>query len=457
MMENKATALKTKSDLAFLLSISFPMIISQGTDTVMLFVDRLFLSRLGTEYIAPAMSGGLTSFVIISLFLGITGYVNAIVAQYYGANLRTRCSSALAQAVYLSFAGYPVLIFASPLVKHLFIVVGHTDSQVLLEYSYFSVLIFGSLFSLLRNSLAGFFIGIGKTRIVMTASIIGMCVNIPLNYLLIFGKLFFPRLEIIGAAIGTIGGNIVSAGILIVVYLSRHYRHCFKTSRNWKPDIPLLKKLLYYGFPSGIEGFLNVFAFNLFLQLFHSVSEDVAAAVTITFNYDMVAFIPMVGLNMATTSVVGRHMGAGDIKGAEKATWLALRVAWVYAGSMMLLFVFGAPFLVRVFLPEAASAFQGNVVSLAEVMLRLAAFYTLADATQLVTSGALKGAGDTHWIMRATVTAHWIMAVISFFMIKVFSFQPVVIWIFFIFFVISLGCLLVVRFRGGTWKRIRLV
>ena len=163
---------------------------------------------------------------------------------------------------------------------------------------------FGSIFILLRNTLVGFFLGIGKTRIVMFSNITGMVVNILLNYIFIFGKLGFPALGIQGAALGTIGGSTTITLILAIAYLSRRYNNFFNTRKLNIFDKKLMKKLLRFGLPAGIELFLNVFAFTVFVQLMHSYSEDIAAAVTITFNWDIVAFIPMMGLSFATTALV---------------------------------------------------------------------------------------------------------------------------------------------------------
>jgi len=445
-----------KPTLKSLLYIALPMIISQASETVMMFVDRLFLSWMGKAYISAAMSGGLSAFAFMSLFIGTVGYVNALSAQFFGAKKEKECVSTVIQGFQLSILFYPLALLLIPLVGKFFAVSGHSALQIELEYTYFRVLMWGGLLALFRTVLAGFFLGIGKTRTVMYANLAGMVINIPVNYILIFGKFGFPALGIVGAAIGTLAGSL----LICLILLSSFLRHKIYTEQSreaiWKFDKFIMGKLLRYGLPSGVEMFLNVFAFNLFVQMMHSYSEDVAAAVTITFNYDMLAFIPMLGLGFATTSLVGQQMGADNPDGAVKVSHLSMRVGLTYAFCMMMIFIFGAGRLVGVFtggLSEADTA----IVPLAKTMLRLAAIYTLADVIQLVLAGTLRGAGDTKWVMYISVVLHWGMAVSAYFMIKVFVLNPVTVWMGFISFIVILGAAMFMRYQFGPWKKMRII
>ncbi len=447
---------KKQLSLQDILAIALPMIISQASETIMLFADRLFLSRLGKEFMAAAMSGGLTSFTVVSLFGGIVGYSNALVAQYYGAKRLKKCSQSANQAIFLSVFLYPVLFLSIPIVYQFFKLVGHSPAQLTLEFSYFKILMLGSILFLLRNSLTGFFLGIGKTRIVMFANIAGMFVNIPANYILIFGKFGFPAMGMEGAAIGTLLGSSVIFLIQLLVYFSRKYRNLYNTASEFRLKLDLLRKLIKFGTPAGLETFLNVGAFNIFIQLMHSYSADIAAAVTITFNYDMVAFIPMIGLSFATTTIVGQQVGAKNYKGARVGTILSMKVGLVYAMVMMAFFIFAAGPLVRVFtsgLPGGSSVIEPTAI----ILLRLASLYTIGDVTQLVFAGALRGAGDTKFVMKVSVILHWIFAGISFVLIKVLVVSPILMWIFMIIFVLSIGFVLVLRYRSGKWEKIKLI
>lgn len=439
-----------------LVRIGFPMIVSQASETVNLFVDRLFLSWLGKEHLAAAMSGGLSSFVFGSFFAGIVGYVNAIVAQFYGSRRYGACVQTIGQGFWLSLFFYPLALGLIPLVLHSFTLAGHSPVQIALESRYFTILMYGSVFLFLRNVFVGFFLGIGKTGVVMLANILGMAINIPLNYVLVFGAFGIPAMGMEGAALGTLGGSLTITLFLGIAYLKHQMYQDHRSSGVWRIRVKLMKKLLRFGVPAGAELFINVFAFNVFLQLMHSYGTDVAAAVTITFNYDMVAFIPMVGLGIATTAMVGQHVGAGDPEGAKKSIFLSLKTGYVYAGIMSLLFVFGAPALVSTFTGGMAGEDAG-VRALAEVMIRLAALYTLADITQLVFSGGLRGAGDTRWVMVLSGVLHWIMAGIALLMIRVFRADPVHVWLMFIGFVLTMGIAMFLRYRSGRWKDIPLV
>jgi MATE family multidrug resistance protein len=442
--------------LGRMLAIALPMIASQASETVMLFANRYFVSFLGAEYIPASMSGGLTQYVFTSLFAGIVGYVTALVAQYHGAGRPERCAQAVSQGFWLSLAFFPLLLALIPLVHKGFSWAGHDPRQVALEFSYFRILMLGSLLFLLQSVLAGYFVGRGRTRVVMAANLIGMLVNVPLNWVLVFGRLGFPSMGIEGAAIGTLGGTFCIVVILMVAYLRSPAYRMHGGADVWKPRRDLMGKLLRFGAPAGAEMFVNVFAFNIFVLLMQSYSTSVATAVAITFNWDLVAFIPLLGVGAAVTALTGQRIGAGDILGARRAASLGLRVAWSYAGIMAVLFVAGAPGLVRVF-AHGFGAGDEAVLPLAQALLRLAALYTLADAAQIVFAGALRGAGDTKWVMIISGILHWVMAVGAFLLIRVLALPPVGVWIFFIGFVISLGVAMYLRFRHSGWERLHLV
>jgi MATE family multidrug resistance protein len=450
MNSGKYTTLKR------LLHIALPMVISQASDTIMMFVDRLFVSRLSDAHLAASMSGGLTQFMVSSLFIGTVGYVNAVVAQYYGAERFGKCGEAAFQGIILSFLCYPIMLAVSPLMRYFFIFAGQSGEQVRLGYLYFQTLIFGSIFLVLRYALAGFFLGIGRTTMVMIANIAGMLVNLPANYVLIFGKLGFPAMGLRGAAIGTILGNATIFIILMIFYLRGKNRQDFKTNKSLVFRPKILKTLIRFGVPAGIEMLLNVTAFNLFVQFMHSYGTRVAAAVTIAFNWDIVSFVPMLGMGHAVTALVGQNVGAEDYDEAKRSAFTGLKVSWIYSGTMVLIFILGARALAGVFV----SGMDGDsraVTALSVVMLRLAAFYLLADASQLVLAGALRGAGDTKWVMRASVILHWIFSVIAVVLIKVVKTDPVAVWLFFIAFVIGLGFTMFFRFRNGKWMQIQLI
>ncbi len=447
----------TEITLGHMFAIAAPMVVSQASETLMLFFNRWVVSFLGADHIPASMSGGLTSFVFTSFFTGITGYVNALVAQYHGAQREERCVQVASQGFWLTLVFYPLLLLLIPAGHGLFIWAGHSPRQLSLEFSYYRILMLGSFIFMIQSVLVGYFVGLGKTRVVMVANLLGILVNLPLNWCLVFGKLGFPKLGIQGAALGTLGGSLFIVGILLVSYLrSAGYRQRTRKTSAWVPRADLLRKLLRYGLPAGAETFINVFAFNVFVMLMQSYSEQVAAAVTITFNYDLVSFIPMLGVGAATTALVGHRMGAGDPVGARKVAFLGLRLGWGYAAFIGIVFVVGAPVLVRFFSGGFTTQDQ-SILPIAQMLLRMAALYTMADAANVVFSGALRGAGDTRWVMMVSGLLHWTMACGAYLFIKVLVLPPEVVWLFFILFVFSMCFAMFLRHRRGKWMSIRLV
>ena len=206
--------------------------------------------------------------------------------------------------------------------------------------------------ALLRTCLSSFFSGIGKTRIVLFATFITMLLNIFFNYCLIFGHLGLPALGLKGAAYGTLASSSCGLLILLFAYFNRHNRNSYRISESFHLDFELLKKLLRYGSPSGLEMFLNLLAFNIVILIFHSDGPVTATAVTIVFNWDLVSFVPLLGIQVGVVSLVGRYMGAGQVETAARATMSALKMAFGYSLLILILFASIPDLLVNVFKPD---------------------------------------------------------------------------------------------------------
>jgi MATE family multidrug resistance protein len=284
-----------------------------------------------------------------------------------------------------------------------------------------------------------------------------MAVNITANYLLIFGKLGFPALGIKGAAIGTILGT--STGLLVTAgtFLSRGYRGEFAILSGLSFDWQVMKKLLRFGVPPGLEFLLNMIAFDLLVMTFHSYGVEVAAAVTIAFNWDLVSFVPIIGINIGITSLVGRYMGAGNPDTAHRATMSGLKVAVLYALVTFVLYLVFPHQLVALFHPSDPNIDFSRIAPMAVFMVRLITVYVFGDAVALAFSGALRGAGDTFWTMCISIGGHWILTLTAVILVRGFGVAPRNAWSIVVFLILGIGVTFYLRYRTGRWREFRVV
>lgn len=438
-------------------ALALPMVISHGCETALIFTDRLFLARLGPASMNAAMAGGLTAFMMMTFFIGLTGYVTALAAQYLGAGRKEGCALVVSQAALLSLLATPVILTLRPLAHLLFRIMDLPMEQLEPQRIYFDILLYGVILVMLRNCLSCFFSGIGRTRVVMVSAMVAMLVNAAANYVLIFGKLGLPALGIRGAAWGTLFGSLCAFLVLLAAYLGRGNRREYKVPAALRFDREVMAKLLRFGSPAGVEMFLNLLAFTVMIMIFHGHGPVTATAVTIVFNWDLVSFVPLLGIQVGVVSLVGRYVGAGRPDIAERATRSGLKMACAYSLMILVLFVSLPGELVSVFEPREADAIFSRATPLATTMVRLAAFYVLADAVMLVYSGALRGAGDTFWAMCASVALHWLLVPVLILFLKVLALPPQSAWLVLIVFLLGFSGLFYLRYRSGKWKTLAMV
>ncbi len=440
-----------------LLAVALPMVVSQSAETIMMFSTRVFLSWVHPEYMSAAMAGGLTAFMFLTFFIGLTGYSTALVAQHLGAGQPRRCPVVVSQAVIIAVLAYPLMLLLIPVGYRLFAAAHLAPEQIGPQREYFRILMYGAVIALLRNSLSGFFSGLGRTRVVMGATGLAMAVNVAVSYVLIFGHLGLPALGIRGAALGVLAGSFSGLVVLTVAFFRPAIRRQFGVVAGLRLDLPLMRRLLRFGSPTGLELFLNIMAFNVLVQTFHSYGVTQAAAMTIAFSWDMVSFVPLLGVNIGVISLVGRYMGARDPDTAHKVTHSALKLALIYSTCTFAIYSLFPHQLVELFRTRQDAAAFAEVRPLAVFMLRLVALYVTADAIGIVFGGALRGAGDTFKTMLLSVSGHWAMAAAGILLVRVFHVPPRVTWCMVVVAVLGLGAVLYLRYRSGHWRRIRMV
>ena len=433
-----------------LLRLALPMVVSQGAFAMMIFTDRYFMSQIDPTHMAAALGGGVASFFSFCFFTGVLSYGNAMAAQYLGAGEREKCPKVVTQGVIMTFMSLPILTLITFLVAGIFEGMGHEPAQVELERTYYLILMSGVLVTLAKVCISSYFAGIGRTHVVMICDVFGLIINVPLCYVMAFGKLGLPALGIVGAGISTVAATLISFLLFVAFYFRKEHRESFAVLRSFSLDIRILRRFWRLGFPSGLELFLNIAAFNLFLLMFQSYGIAQAAAAAIVFNWDILSFIPMIGLHIGVISMIGRFVGARDMARVNQVMTAAFVFALSYAAVLATTYiVFRFP-LVEVFAPPSGDFTAIRNLS-AFMMIGLSS-YVMADAVILVSGGILRGAGDTRWLMIASVSLHWAMLVAQYFIIIVFDFSPKVSWIAFVAMILAIAVVYALRLRRGQWR-----
>jgi MATE family multidrug resistance protein len=308
----------------------------------------------------------------------------------------------------------------------------------------------GVLVTLAKTCIASYFAGIGRTHVVMICDIFGLIINVPLCYAMVFGKLGFPALGIVGAGVSTVVATVLAFALFVAFYFGKEHRERFQVRHSFSLDLRILRRFWRLGAPGGLEMFLNVAAFNLFLLMFQSYGIAEGAAAAIVFNWDILSFVPMIGLHVGVISLIGRFVGARDMARTNEVMTAAFTVAFAYSAMLAIVYSTYRYPLVEVFAPPSGDFTAVRELS-AFMMIGLSS-YVMADAVILVSGGVLRGAGDTRWLMAASVSLHWAMLVAQFLIIRVFAFSPKVSWLAFVALVLAIALVYALRLKGGRWR-----
>jgi MATE family multidrug resistance protein len=417
----------------------------------------MFLSWYSAASVASAMSAGALNFTVLSVFIGIVTYTSTFVAQYYGANIYNKIGEIIWQGIYLSLIGSVVIVSLILFSDNVFNIIGHVDEIKKNEVIYFNILCSGALPMLLSGCLSSFYSGIGKTWTIMWVNIVVTIVNIVFDYLLIFGKLFFPELGIAGAAIATAISSFFNLFIYILLIFRKH-NECYNILRGYKFNLKLFMRIINYGFPAGLQFFLDMAGFSMFLLFIGKVGMIELAATSIAFNTSTLVFMPMIGSGIAVSVMVGQYLGSNRSHFAERSVYSGFTVAFIYMFTISLCYFFFPEIFIKPFIKDRLIGDYILIKDLAVVLLKFVAVYSIFDTFNIMFSAALKGAGDTKYIMVViTILTTFVLVVPSYLTVYYFHGNIYILWFIFSIYIIMLGLSFFMRFYSGSWKKMRVI
>jgi MATE family multidrug resistance protein len=370
-----------------------------------------------------------------------------------------RVGASLWQGIYFSLGSAILLALLYLVAEPLFRFSGHPPAVRAQEVIYFEILTLGSGLIVIGTALSCFFSGRGLTRPVMITNLISASVNIPLDYVLINGVGPFPELGIAGAAIATVTAQAVMVLLFTLLIFGHKEHRRFGIFSAWRFDAGLFKRLMSFGLPGGMQFFVDIFAFTFFVFMVGRLGSVELAATNIVFAINTMAFLPMVGLSIAVSTMVGQALGANRPAMAVFATGSTLRLTVVYMTLMVLVFIFAPEPLLSLFIdPQAQPADHQAIMQTGIVLLIFVAFYTMFDAVAIVLSGTLRGAGDIKFITATMATASFcVMLLPVWIMVEYTNAGLYPVWTCAAGYILVLNIVFWLRYRGGKWQAMRVI
>jgi len=441
------------------LRVAAPLVVSTLSWTVMTFVDRMFLKNVSGIAMAAAFTSGTLWFCALSLPLGICSYASTFVSQYFGDRQYEKIGPATWQGVWSSLIAVPILLIAVPLAPTIFEASGHQAEMVSQETIYFRILAWGGPGLLAAAALSSFYSGRGKTRTVMWVDSAYSILNLVLDYLWIFGHAGFPAMGIAGAAWATVLCLWLKAATYAWLVLQPTHRRRFHSWSGMRFDPRLFARLMIFGGPAGFQTLLDVAGYSIFILLVGRLGVLEAEATGMAFSISSLAFMPVWGCCMAGSILVGQRLGEDRPDLAERTTWTNLRITATYMTFISALYVFTPNLFLSGFFAsvEVPSANDAAVRNMAIVLLRFVAAYNLLDACFMVFCSALKGAGDTKFVLWVSVVMSTALIGLTWLSVEVLQWSVYGCWAVISGWLWAVAVIYYFRFRAGYWRDMRVI
>ena len=436
------------------LSVAWPAMAESFFVVLAGMIDTMMVSELG-PYAVSAV--GLTvqpKFIALTLFFGINVAVSALVARRKGEQRREKANEILVTAIIVSLVLCAVIsvcftVFAPQLMR----LSGSNADTHDAAVDYFRIIMAGTVFNVITMVINAAQRGSGNTKLSMTTNLTSSVVNVIFNYLLINGHLGFPAWKIRGAAIATVLGTVVAAGMaLFSLFRTRSYvsmplirKQQIRFSRD------SLKSIRMIALNTSLENIAARVGFLATAMVAARLGTDEFAAHNIGMNILSLGFSFADGMQVAAVALTGEALGAGLKEKARKYGAICQRIGLVISMILSLLLLAGGKWFYSLYFEEE------HILDMGMIICRYVMVIVLLQISQIIFSGCLRAAGDVRYVlMAATVSIAVIRTAVTIVLVNVFDMGLAGVWIGILADQISRFTFVSLRFRRGEWVNLKI-
>ncbi|MDB5085371.1 MAG: efflux family protein [Bacilli bacterium] len=415
-------------------------------------LNMIMVSRVGPEAIAAV---GLTNqplFFSFAVFTALNVGTTAIIARSIGAGEFNDANRAAQQTFLLNIILSLVVLYLGYSYARPILIWMGAAPEVLIHGVAYTRIIFLSLgFTTMSMCLSAVLRGAGDTRTPMKINVLSNILVVVLGFPLIYGLFGLPKLGLVGAGIATMVARITASLWVMGVLFSGKFTIKLSVRKIWIMDRVLISRIVKIGLPSAGEQFAMQGGQIIFTKIVAGLGTVTYAATQVAFNVMGLTFMPGMAFAMVATTLVGQALGAGHPELAERFGWETSKFGMMLGGTVGLVFILFAPYIMIPYTNDHAVLQQGAIA------LRVVGIVQIAQAAQFILAGALRGAGDTKFPLLATFIGVWGFRVaLCLLFVGVFKWGILGAWIGIAVDQFVRSLFIFYRFRSGKWKTIKI-
>jgi multidrug resistance protein, MATE family len=385
-----------------MLRLAVPLALAELGWMAMGIVDSIMAGRIDAASLGAGSLGSMIFYPIVIAATGMLLGMDTLVAQAHGANDRFETRRSLIAGLWLAIGLSPVSILLIVGLMPVLRAVGTNPHVMDLLAPYTDALCWGIPCLMFYAAFRRYLQAVDIVKPVTFALVSANLINAFGNWLLMYGHWGFPRMGLEGSGWSTSISRLYMAGVLLAAIL-RHEAKNGKviSAMSWGPDFARIRRLAKLGLPAAGQMLFEGGVFGIVTVLAGTLDEISLAAHSIAVQVIATTFMVPLGISSAAAVRVGQAVGRKDRRGAATAGWTALLLSTMFMGCAGIALALAPSFIVRLFIDNAA------VIATGAVLVRIAALFELFDGCQIVSTGALRGAGDTRTPMLAHLIGYW--------------------------------------------------
>lgn len=440
------------ASLMELLSLSIPMMLSVLSQNLMVLTDRLILANYSITAMNSVAAASIVSFAFIIIGISIAGISEVFVGQYNGSKQYDKAAIPVWQMIWfglgLSILFVPVAMFSSEYL------IPKTLQQEGLAY--FKILMYFASIMPITSAISGFFVGIGRTKIITMAVLISNLINLILAIMLVFGiDGVIPSLGTTGAAIATLIAELIQFIILLAIFLNKKNRQKYKTF-NFKFNKSIFLNCFKYGYPAAIGHATEMAAWSTLFHIAATASTLHVTILTMGQNIFLLFVFMTEGMQKGVTSVASNLIGARMLNLITKLLISSLKMHFTIVAMLAIPLIFYPEYVIQLFdLDHNIRNVEPGFVMAATSAFRFVWIYFIFDGLVWVIAGILTSAGDTKFIMITNTLCSWVLGVVPFYIfMSTIGVNSKYIWANNCLYAIVNLALFIIRLKSGKWKKL---